>query len=149
MFYHEEFISVNASAFNPILGHCSSIYCVPKLWALLVKGARPLAHSMTWALWLKLTLFPSPLLTPQQSSYLGSKGWDWLSATALPYGSYLCEAGSTVLLLHTVIAVLLRCVVWCLWLVKHFGQQLEPILAKPGVFTDWECGPAWPSFRGH
>lgn len=73
MFHHEEFISVNASVFNPILGHCCSIYCVPKLRGLLVKGARLLAHSMTWALWLNLTLFPSPLLTPQQSSYLGSK----------------------------------------------------------------------------
>lgn len=143
MFYCEEFISVKASAFNPILAHCSLIYCVAKLWALLVKGARPLAHSMTWALWPKLTLFHSPLLTLQQSS-LSSKGWDWPSGTALQYSPYLWQVGSRVLLLlHTVITVLLRCVLWCLWLPKPFGLQLEPIVAKPVVFS------AWPSFRGH
>lgn len=27
--------------------------------------------------------------------------------------------------------------------------QLEPIVAKPGVLSEQECGPAWPSFRGH
>lgn len=71
-------------------------------------------------------------------------------STALPYSSYLCEAqGAVVTARVAVITVLLRCVVWCLWLLKHFGLQLEPILAKPGVFADWECGPAWPSFRGH
>lgn len=114
MFHCEEFISVNASAFNPILGHCSSIYCVAKLWALLVKGGRPLAHSMSWALWPKLTPFPLSTATPQQSSSRGSKGSDWPAATALQYSSYLCEVGSRVLLLLHTMITLLSCVLWCL-----------------------------------
>lgn len=105
------------------------------VWALLVKGGRPLACSMTWALWPKLTLFPSPLLTPQQSS-LSSEGSDWPAATALQYSSYLCEVGSRVLpLLHVTMTVLLSYVLWCL-----ASKALSVIVGT-------HCGQTWCSYR--
>lgn len=50
------------TAFNPILGHYSSIYYIIKLWLSLVKGDRQLTYGRTWAFWPKLTLVPSPLM---------------------------------------------------------------------------------------